>query len=132
MMKTLRAASVPWLNQRVRRGAALLTTVFLAATIAALTLSPPKPQAMGFLNDKAQHALAFGALALPCAVVFPRALIWILPPAAVFGAAIEVLQPFAGRDADILDFIADLVGMAVGTLVGLSLRPILRRRFLRQ
>ena len=130
MITVFKAASAPLWNRRVLRGAAILATLFLATTIAALTLSPPSPHAAGFLSDKAQHAIAFGALALPCAIVYPRALTWVLPLAVVFGAAIEIVQPMVGRDAEFLDFIADIAGLTIGTLAGLTVRPVLRHRLL--
>jgi len=51
-----------------------------------------------------------------------RSLIWMIPAALVFGAAIELVQPFVGRSAELVDFVADIVGVACGLALGLILR----------
>ncbi|MFC6639855.1 teicoplanin resistance protein VanZ [Sulfitobacter sp. JBTF-M27] len=109
-------------NAALRHSVALLATGLLAAIIAWLTLSPPKQHVDGILSDKAYHAIAFAALALPCAVLYARALTWTMPIAALFGAAIELIQPIVGRSAETADFVADLVGLAIGVALGLFLR----------
>jgi VanZ family protein len=70
---------------------------------------------------------AFAALIFPTASLYARSLIWILPLAAFFGCAIEVVQPFMGREAEVADVLADLVGLGLGTVIGLALRAWLRR-----
>ena len=109
-----------------RHTLALLATALLAAVIAYLTLTPPRPEASdGLLSDKAYHVIAFAALILPGALLYLRSLIWLIPAALVFGAAIERVQPYVGRSAEIADFAADGVGLACGLILGL----IMRRRW---
>ena len=106
-----------------RHTLALLATTILAAVIAYLTLTPPRPEALdGLLSDKAYHAIAFAALIFPGAFLYLRSLIWLIPAALVFGAAIELVQPLVGRSAEVADFVADVVGMACGLALGLIVR----------
>ena len=106
-----------------RHTLAILATTILAAVIAYLTLTPPHSQMSdGLLSDKAYHVIAFAALVFPSALLYQRSLIWLIPAALMFGAAIELIQPWVGRSAEIVDFIADAVGVLIGTLTGLALR----------
>ena len=111
------------MNPSKRHALAILATTILAAVIAYLTLTPPRPQwSDGLLSDKAYHVIAFAALVFPSALLYQRSLIWLIPSALMFGAAIELIQPFVGRSAEIADFLADAVGVLIGTLTGLALR----------
>jgi VanZ family protein len=106
-----------------RHTLALLATALLAAVIAYLTLTPPRPEASdGLLSDKAYHVMAFAALILPGALLYLRSLIWLIPTALAFGAAIELVQPLVGRSAEVADFVADGVGVACGLILGLIMR----------
>jgi membrane associated rhomboid family serine protease len=101
----------------------LLATALLAAVIAYLTLTPPRPDALdGLLSDKAYHVIAFAALIFPGAFLYLRSLIWLIPAVLVFGVAIELVQPLVGRSAERADFVADGVGVACGLILGLIMR----------
>jgi VanZ family protein len=101
-------------------------TTLLAMTIIGLTLSPPMTLPLpdtGLLQvDKLYHIAAFAALMLPAAILNPRSLRWVLPAGLALGLAIELIQPQVGRDASVFDFLADAIGLALGTAMGLSLR----------
>ncbi len=90
----------------------LFVTVVLAIVISVFALIPVTlpPGAPG--SDKLHHLVAFGALSLPCAVLFPRALIVVLPGAVLLGGMIELIQPSVGRHRELADFVADIVGAA--------------------
>ncbi|RFP88254.1 VanZ family protein [Rhodobacteraceae bacterium 63075] len=95
---------------------------------ATLTPNPRAPDLNSPLSDKAYHVMAFAGLVFPTALLYARSLIWILPLAVVFGVAIELVQPFFGREAEAGDVLADLIGIGVGTVIGLFLRALRRRR----
>jgi hypothetical protein len=86
-------------------------------------------------SDKVAHAVAYAVdtLLLLFAVVWrpgrPQALVaWTVPillGVATLGAVIEFAQDAVGRDADPLDWIADLVGIAAAAIIF----AMLRRRF---
>lgn len=106
-----------------RHAIALLATTLLAVVIAYLTLTPPRSvPSGGLLSDKVYHVIAFAALVFPGALLYVRSLIWLVPAALVFGAAIELIQPLVGRSADTADFVADVVGVACGLASGYALR----------
>lgn len=108
---------------------ALLATLLLAVTIVwgTLTPNPPTPDLNSPLSDKLYHVMAFAGLVFPTAWLYARSLAWILPLAVLFGGAIELVQPYMGREAEVADVLADLVGLALGTVTGLALRAWLRR-----
>ena len=67
--------------------------------------------------------MAFAALVIP-AVLFDRgAVSWMVIGGLILGAAIEIVQPSVGRDADVMDFLADATGLALGLGLGWLLRP---------
>jgi VanZ family protein len=104
---------------------------FLAAAAAlAAALIPPEdhpPQLLAW--DKANHALAFAVLMALGMLGLPDA-----APAAVglglvlFGGAIELLQatPLVHRDCDLMDVLADAVGVLAAAWPALVLRRRLR------
>lgn len=104
-------------------------TVALALIIAGLTLAPREVISADDLPhlDKLWHALAFAALVLPTAALDPKRLRWVVPAALGLGLAIELIQPQVGRPASALDFAADALGVAVGVLLGVALRPLTGR-----
>lgn len=108
----------------MRQRLALLATLLLAETIAwgTLTPNPPIPHLNTPLSDKLYHGMAFAALVFPTAWLYARGLIWILPLAVLFGGMIELVQPHMGREAEMADVMADLIGLAPGTVAGLAWR----------
>ncbi len=83
-------------------------------------------------TDKIHHVLAFAALTLPCAALYPKALLRVVVAAALFGAAIEVVQPYVGRSGEVSDLIADVLGLGIGAALGLILTSIRRTRSARR
>jgi len=81
-----------------------------------LSLMPAEriPPAFHFW-DKAQHALAFAALACFGLMGYARLARRVMLGLMVFGIAIEVLQHLSGwRHGDWLDWVADCVGLLAG------------------
>ena len=117
-------------NRTFTTALALVATLLLTGVICWLTLTPQAfqtpPSALPL--DKVAHALAFGALIAPSAVLRPRYLWWTLPAAAALGFGIELIQPWVGRSREWADAGADLVGLALGTVFGLMLRRFLKSR----
>ncbi|WP_435988413.1 VanZ family protein [Sulfitobacter sp. SH24] len=109
------------LNHHRRRSIASWLTFGLSVCIAVLTLIPSNagPHVPG--GDKVHHVLAFMALTLPSAVFYPKALVRVVLAAALYAGLIEIIQPFVGRSGEIADFLADLLGIAIGAMIGLLL-----------
>jgi len=67
------------------------------------------------------HVLAFVSLTLPSAAFYPKALLRAVLAGAFYAGLIEVIQPFVGRSGETADFLADLLGIAIGAIIGLLL-----------
>ena len=104
-------------------------TIILAVLVAGFALTPvtPPPGAPG--SDKLHHFVAFAALVSPCAVMFPRALIVVVPGAILLGGLIEVVQPAVGRQKEMMDFLADTCGVGIGLVLGFGLRAVAKASF---
>ncbi len=72
-------------------------------------------------SDKVGHVIAFAVIAVSLAVLRPR---WSLPVVAAaalaIGVAVEIIQGQTGRDADLFDVLADMVGIALATFALMS------------
>lgn len=114
--------TVSSLQPETRKALAYGLTAVLAFVIAALTLLPlPAPPLAADGGDKVYHFIAFTGLILPVATLRPKALVWIIPAALLFGAGIEILQPFVNRSRDPADFWADAAGVLAGAAIGAAL-----------
>lgn len=114
--------TVSSLQPGTRKALAYGLTAVLASVIAALTLLPlPAPPLAADGGDKIYHFIAFAGLMLPVATLRPKALVWTIPVALVFGAGIEILQPFVNRSQDLADFVADAAGVLAGAAIGTAL-----------
>ena len=65
-------------------------------------------------------------LVLPSAALYPRIIFSVLPFSVTFGGAIEIVQPAVGRNGEWADFYADIMGVGIGTVVGLCAGAVLR------
>jgi VanZ family protein len=103
----------PALNSFLRPIAALLLIALLMLLLGpATTIEASRPGA-----DKIAHFAAFGLVLWSFGVLFPRPARWKLALGAVaIGAAVEVVQGLTGRDAELLDFVADVLGVAAALL----------------
>lgn len=80
------------------------------------------------ISDKIGHVVAFWIIAGSLAVLAPP---WNLERIALvalsIGVGVEIVQGFVGRDADVLDVAADMVGIVLACLT-LALMPPTRFR----
>jgi VanZ family protein len=107
---------------------ALFWFALIMTTYWALVPTPPMPVKVW---DKWQHMIAFVVLVGLAGFAWPTLRwVWLVTALAAFGAAIEFLQavPMFHRDADIRDWIADIVAIAVGVV---AITPV-RKWFARQ
>lgn len=97
-------------------------TVLIAAIV------PANDAPSVFASDKLNHILAFLVLSFLAKILWPQTKIAILfGLLATLGGGIELMQMSLGfgRDADLMDFAADLFAIALGlvaayTVIGLS------------
>lgn len=105
---------------------------FVCAVFAfVMALLPKPPEIPGEPGDKIQHMIAFATLgALAAAGWRDRRLVLLFSWLAGFGAAIEVFQmiPALHRDAELLDWLADMAAAAVALGVVRALLDYSARR----
>ena len=102
----------------------IVTTVLTVAMLWPINQPPPAPDG----SDKVVHLIAFASLAFPLARTGRFGLIPVLVGATAFGGMIEVIQPSFGRSADMQDWIADIIGVALGIALGLLYRRLRKHR----
>ena len=128
--KTLKPASVMlWSNDRViilncrlnerklqvLRFFDIYLTIVLASTILIGMLAPISEVSTAPAGtDKIIHILAFAAMVSPLALTRRIGLFRLFIFATLFGGMIEILQPSFGRNADIIDWLADIFGISCG------------------
>jgi VanZ family protein len=111
-------------HARLRRLAILLTLLgVIVAT--ALLLVPMSGTGPGIIPDKLAHGIVFFGLALPALILPARRWRWVIAGLALYGGAIELIQPLVGREAAFLDWLANLAGLALAGLVAPPLRAVL-------
>ena len=103
------------------------------ALIAWGELTPLPPHLSGLLSwDKADHFIAYFGLASMATLILglrPR-LAWAILGVILLSGVLEILQAFAGRDAEVLDFVANSLGAMTGTLAGVAFLLLFRGRAL--
>jgi VanZ family protein len=103
-----------WLN---------LGWAFVALVLAACLVPNGVPGTAG-VNDKVLHAAGYLALTLWFTGIYPRSrYVWIAASLVIMGIIVELLQGAmqVGRNADARDVIANIIGIAVGVVLSLSL-----------
>ena len=109
----------------MRKNLDILLTIIVTLTLTVAMLWPleaPPPAPEG--SDKLVHFVAFAALAFPLARTGRFGLLPVFISASAFGGIIEVIQPSFNRSADINDWVADVVGVALGIGCGLLYRQL--------
>ena len=122
--------TLPDVRQRAATLRLLWTVCLIAVVVGSLLPAGSAPmRALDKLdiNDKVQHLLAYAVLAfLPALHERLRKLAVLLLIAAALGVLLEYGQLYSpGRTFDVHDMLADVLGIALGTAIGLPLRSIL-------
>jgi len=102
--------------------------LLLTAVILWFALRPSAPNMSLFGWDKLDHMAAFFVLSVFARVAWPRMSVLVIFGAlALFGGGIEIAQWLMGmgRDADVKDWIADLIATVAGLGCAFILRLIL-------
>ena len=92
-------------------------------------LTPHPPSLEVATSDKLLHFLAYFGLAGIATTALGRArALQIAISLAVLGGALEILQGLTGRDAELLDEVANALGAGLGTLAGLLFLRLIAKR----
>ena len=94
----------------------------ITTTILGFIPSSTVPNAIQFW-DKAQHALAFLMLAITGGLAFPKKSNQVFMGLIIYGALIEIMQSTltTSRFGDVLDWVADGIGIFIGMAVYVKL-----------
>ena len=99
------------------RTAIILT--FTCALIICVGTLIPLPQGVDVPGtDKWHHFLGFAALTYPLTVASRRYWLSIIVFGLLFGALIEIIQPYVHRFGDVADFTVNAIGVLIGFLFG--------------
>ena len=104
-------------------------TILLLLTIVFLSLYPlPQLPNMGEGVDKIYHFIAYLFLALPVAYAQPKLTVWYLLGMVLLSGSIELIQPYANRYGEWLDFLANTLGIFMGFVMGRLSRRFIKNR----
>jgi VanZ family protein len=107
----------------------VLALVF-AGIILGLSLSPRSASLGAPHQDLLHHLLAYGLLT--GTAIFRRqglpGTLAILAAIVIYGAAIEIIQPIAGRVCDFRDFAANLAGITLGLILMTTVKRVVKSR----
>ena len=107
----------------MKAGRVLLVAYWAAMLIG--THLPPGPDIAGGVNDKVLHFAGYCGLAVLLVVCGgPLGSPWwrAVLVASLYGLADELTQPWFDRDADVLDWLADVAGSVVGAVAATAIR----------
>ena len=95
-----------------------VTLILTVAMLWPLEAPPPAPEG----SDKVVHLIAFAALSFPLSRTGRFGLLPVFVGASAFGGVIELIQPSFNRSSNLNDWIADVMGVAIGIVCGLIYR----------
>ena len=98
----------------------IVTSILTVTMLWPIEAPPPAPDG----SDKVVHLVAFAAPSFPFSRTGRLGLLPIFVGTSAFGGVIELIQPSFNQSADINDWIADIMGVALGTICGLIYRRI--------
>jgi VanZ family protein len=108
----------------------LFWPAFLIVAWGELTPNPGGIEVLAW--DKALHFTAYAGLAGMAAVALktPRYILWSALALMMAGGGFEILQGFTGRDPDIFDELANVLGALTGATLGWALIRLLGTKIL--
>ena len=91
--------------------------IFLIITFLSLYPLDEQPRIPG--NDKIHHLIAYSALTVGIGFRRPSNYILLIILLSFYSGLIEVIQPYVNRYGEWTDFIANLAGLLIGSIIAL-------------
>jgi len=105
-----------WINSDVGRALTVIAFGLVMLFGLGITVGDVVPNES--LNDKVEHVVAFFVLALGLLLFWELSVLRAGVVLAVYGIAIELLQlKMPDRHGSVMDFMADIAGMAIGLVL---------------
>ena len=105
-------------SQSNKQALGLAASAICALAFGYGALMPPSEIPGPPSNDKLLHFLAFFAIVFPSALLAPQRAMKVALSALVYGAIIEVIQPYFGRGAEVADMLANTGGILMALVLG--------------
>ena len=102
---------------------AFSTLLFLAVAIAFATLLPTSQLRSIHGNDKIFHFFVFALMAPPLFFITRSKVLKVAAVAILYGGALELIQSIVGRNAEVMDLIADICEIIFAVMVALFWQP---------
>jgi VanZ family protein len=99
-------------------------SIMLLLSITLFSLAPltELPKAPG--SDKTHHLVAYAALAYPASLRRPTGWKIIIILFAVYSGLIELVQLLVNRYSEFFDFVVNLLGLLLGTLLAIGTKKV--------
>lgn len=94
-----------------------------ADSVLSLTPLPQLPEVVW--SDKIHHLIAYSVLMFPAFLAMHKARFVLLSAFFIWSGVIELIQPFVNRYGELLDLLANGVGLLIGALLALLCRKLI-------
>jgi len=112
--------------QLIKQQWLIISALLLALiTLLSLTPLPHLPAVPG--SDKIHHLLSYGALFFPVALAKPKGWIWIGLVFFFWSGVIELIQPYVNRYGELLDLLANGLGLLCGFVNALLTNKVIKK-----
>ena len=91
--------------------------IFSGITVLSLVPLEELPNTPG--SDKTHHLIAYAALAYPASLRRPAGWRYTILFFTLYSGLIEIIQPYMNRYSDWIDFVANIIGLALGSILAL-------------
>ncbi|WP_114994556.1 VanZ family protein [Synechococcus sp. UW179A] len=101
-----------------------IISIITFTSITVLSLVQPEELADAPGSDKTHHFISYAVLAFPASLRRPSGWKYLILFFAFYSGLIEAIQPYVNRQGEWLDFIANISGLLLGSILALWAREL--------